>query len=344
MKRTFPSFEYRLLDSLKPYLNYKRTAGYPAGIGDDAAIRICKSKEKLILTADSFVQDVHFRLEHMSFEEIGYKAMAINLSDCAAMGALPDSALVQIIFPKAIRGKKTESLIKQMYKGLFAACRKWNFPIIGGNLSAGPCWIVDITLVGRLGKNAKFLRRMGARSGDALWVTGYPGESGAGLAALRKWGRAGKVPARYASLVKRHLRPVPRIEIGLTLGKDPLVHAAIDVSDGISKECHTLSFENKLGIVLDIDLSCVSPAMRRLADMVGTSWQEWFFSGGEDYELLFSASKRFNPDGLVRRYGVPITQIGIVAGTKPGVSLFCENGKRIPVKKNGWDHLRKSLH
>jgi thiamine-monophosphate kinase len=340
-KQAYPSHEYELLDRLKPFLNYRMSAIYPVGIGDDAAIRVCKEGERLVLTADTLVQDVHFSLDFMSFEEVGYKAMAVNLSDCAAMGAAPDGALVQIIFPK--KGNKIGTDLKQIYAGLNSACRTWDFPIVGGNLSAGPCWIVDITLVGKAKKGSRLLLRTGARDKDVLWVTGHPGESGAGLAALRKWGRGGGVPAQYASLVKRHLRPVPRIEIGQALSKDPQVHAAIDISDGVSKECHTLSFENKLGIVLDIDPSCVSPAVLRLAKRLGRDWREWFFNGGEDYELLFSASRRFDPSRLICSCGVPVTAIGFFSAAHKGVSLRGDRGTMVSVNKNGWDHLQKTL-
>jgi selenophosphate synthetase-related protein len=93
--KSFPSSEYELLHSLKPFLNFRKSHRYPIGIGDDAAIRACSEKENLILTADSFVEDVHFSFSYMTSADIGYKAMAINLSDCAAMGAMPDGALVQ---------------------------------------------------------------------------------------------------------------------------------------------------------------------------------------------------------------------------------------------------------
>src|SRR5271169_6490719 len=95
----FPSSEYRLLHSLKPFLNFRRSRKYPIAIGDDAAIRQCRAREVLVFTADSFVERVHFSFTYMTAAEVGFKAMAINLSDCAAMGALPDGALVQIIFP-----------------------------------------------------------------------------------------------------------------------------------------------------------------------------------------------------------------------------------------------------
>jgi thiamine-monophosphate kinase len=340
--KLYPSFEFKLLESLKPFLHYKKSPRYPIPIGDDAAIRACGNKENIVFTADTFVEDVHFSLSYMTIEEVGFKAMAINLSDCAAMAALPDGALVQIVFPNNQSPAKVLLNMKRLYKGLSETCAQWNFPIIGGNLSQGPCWIIDITLIGRARKNGRFLLRKGAKSGDGLWVTGSPGESGAGLAALKKWGRS-KIPSPYAHLAMRHVRPTPRIEIGYALGKDPLVHALIDVSDGISKECRTLAFENNLGIVLDDDPGCVACPARHLAKDLKKDWQDWFLNGGEDYELLFAASPAFNPSRLITQSGIRITRIGTFFRSIPGVVLRYSNGRSVPLKKGGWDHLRKGL-
>ncbi len=340
-KKSYPSAEYRLLASLKPFLNHPATARYPLPIGDDAAIRNCVSGEKLILTADSFVEEVHFRLSYMSLSEAGYKAMAINLSDCAAMAAEPDGALVQVIFPGTLPSAGIVAEVKQLYKGLGSACRRWNIPIVGGNLSAGPCWIVDITLLGRVQKNGRILLRTGARPGDGLWVTGRPGESAAGLAALTRWGRRG-VPRIYGPLVTRHIRPAPRMEVGRALGRDARVRALIDVSDGISKECRTLAYENRLGISLDGEPACVSRMAKRLSARLNVDWRDWYLNGGEDYELLFAADPSFSPGRIESRTGVPLTRIGWfgAASAAPSVT-FGEQGAIGPA--GGWDHLRNKL-
>jgi thiamine-monophosphate kinase len=340
-KQPFPSSEYKLLNSLKPFLHYKKSRRYPLSIGDDAAIRACSAGEKLILTADSFVQDVHFRLPWMTLAEVGFKAMAINLSDCAAMGAAPDGALVQIIFPKALAASKTVADIRRLYLGLFAACKRWDFPIIGGNLSAGPCWIVDITLLGRAEKSGRLLLRTGAKKGDTLWVTGRPGESGAGLAALARWGRKA-VPRRYKELVMRHVRPTPRMEIGCSLAANPLVHALIDISDGIAKECRTLAYDNRLGISLDAAPACVSDATKRLAAELGIDWREWYLGGGEDYELLFAADPSFDARPISSHSKVLFTRIGSFSrrGAGAAVSFGDLAAAGMP---GGWDHLRKNL-
>ncbi|HUI92267.1 MAG TPA: thiamine-phosphate kinase [Chitinivibrionales bacterium] len=341
-KPSFPSVEYQLLNSLKTSLNFTKSPRYPIPIGDDAAILVCGKNEKLILTADTFVENVHFNLAFMALEQVGYKAMAINLSDCAAMAATPDSALVQIVFPKNQSVGKTLSGIKRVYKGLNEACRKWDFPIIGGNLSKGPCWMIDITLLGRTENRNRLLLRKGARHGDGLWVTGFPGESGAGLACLKKWGSVKKVPAEYAVLVRKHLRPVPRIKIARELAKERHVHALIDISDGISKDSRTLAYENNLGILLDDEPGCISGPMRRLAGRLKRDWRDWYLNGGEDYELLFAASPAFDPSRLAVTTGVPVSRIGVFSKSFRGVRLRKENNTSARLNLGGWDHLQNA--
>jgi thiamine-monophosphate kinase len=341
---TYPSDEYRLLDALKPFLNFRKSRRYPIPIGDDAAIRKCGPAETLVLTADSFVENVHFSFGNMTHAEVGYKAMAVNLSDCAAMGARADGALVQVIFPGNGDVRQREGTLKGIYKGLFGACRKWDFPVIGGNLAKGPCWIIDITLIGRCETGNRLLRRTGARNNDGLWVTGMPGQSGAGRACLEEWGSAGRTPVTYRHLVGKHVRPVPRIEIGCRLASDPSVHAAIDISDGVSKECWTLSYENSLGVVLTADGvdACASRAMKRLGDHLRRSWLEWVFNGGEDYELLFAASNAFDPSPLINKFKIPVTQIGAFTKSVDGVVVRDVTGSARSIEKGGWDHLRRN--
>ena len=133
--KKYPSQEYALLKGLEPYLNFTKSARYPIGIGDDAAIRNSRGKEALVFTADAMVENVHFSLAYMTFAELGFKAMCINLSDCAAMGARPDGALAQIVFPQSLRGREVSKAMRAIYSGFRKACAAWNFPIIGGNLS-----------------------------------------------------------------------------------------------------------------------------------------------------------------------------------------------------------------
>ncbi|MBD3392478.1 MAG: thiamine-phosphate kinase [Chitinivibrionales bacterium] len=341
MTRPFnhPSREHRLLESLGPFLNYAPSQRYPAGIGDDAALRRCRRGERLVFTADTLVEGVHFSLAYMTLAEVGFKAMVANLSDCAAMGAGPDGALVQIVFPQKQRARAKRH-VKELYSGIRKACRRWGFPVVGGNISMGPSWIVDVTLVGRLGAKQRALHRSGARPGDVLWVSGRPGESAAGLAAIRRWGRA-RAPGELQALIRRHVAPSARIRAGNALAADRNVRAVIDVSDGVSKDCLTLSYENDLTAELLLTEALASSAMRRAAAQLGADWQDWFLHGGEDYELLFAASPAFDPGRLRNQQGVRFRRIGRFTDRGFGAWVKTCDGSRARLSSGGWDHLGK---
>lgn len=307
-------------------------SSYEVAIGDDAAVRINKAGERLIITADISVENVHFTLDTMTFEEIGYRAMVSNLSDCAAMGATPDSAVVQLVFPKG-GGEDVNGAIEKIYTGFTQACSEWNFPIVGGDLSGGAVWTVGITLIGSLSPGDKVAKRTGISDGDALWVTGTPGGSAAGLAALAKWGRAG-VLERYQRLVDLHIRPTPRVNEARILAACGPVSGMMDLSDGLSKDVGTLCFDNGLGFIFERGLVS-SPDMVELADELDWDWQDWFYHGGEEYELLLSCAPSFDPRGIINT--VNITRLGFFTSKYSG--MFIEGyGGMEELPPRGWDH------
>ncbi len=332
----FPSDEYRFLEEIKKYCNFSPDDRYILGIGDDAAIRSCDTNEQLALTGDTLIENVHFSLEYMSLEEVGYKALVANISDCAAMGTVPDSALIQVGFPE--NSENIEKNITMLYKGFNKACIQWKFPIIGGDLSKGPCWMIAVSLVGRKESQARILMRTGALAGDDIWVSGIPGRSAAGLAVLKKWGRE-RYPEEYRDLVEAHISPQARIDLGLQLADNKDVHAVIDLSDGISKECYTLCHENKVGMLLNPPKVCTIPAIEKLSETLQIPWYEWFLYGGEDYELLFTASEEFDSSFIEK--GIRLYNIGSVTDKQNEVSLIDFNGRSIVIEKNGWDHLKQ---
>jgi len=335
--KNYPSEEYRLLEGLKKYCNFTPGKRYPVGIGDDAAIRRCLKGEQLVLTADILVENIHFSFDYMSPGEIGYRAMAANISDCAAMGAAADSALIQMVFPAQGGKRIVENMILKMYTGIYRACKRWGFPVIGGDLSSGPCWVIAVSLTGRKNAAGRLLKRTGCRVGDDLWVSGIPGMSEAGLDVLKKWGRA-RFPAEYRRLVQAHIAPKPDIDLGLKLAADTTVHAAIDLSDGISKECYTLCHENGVGIDLKPGRDCVPGPLEMMSTAFDKPASYWFLYGGEDYKLLFTASRRFDPD---RYRGTDLYKIGEVTGKRGRVLFTDSDGTAGIVEKRAWDHLRK---
>ena len=333
----FPSEEYYLLNGLKDFFNFSPNDRFPIGIGDDAAIRYCEKDEQLILTGDTLVENVHFSLKYMNIDEVGYKAMAANISDCAAMGAEVDSAIIQIIFPDKYDIKHTENMLKEIYSGIERACKKWHFPVIGGDLSRGPCWMIAVSLTGKVDTGGRILKRTGAKVGDDLWVTGVPGKSAAGLEALKKWGRDA-IPDEYQELALSHIEPSARIDTGLKLAADKRVHAVIDLSDGISKECYTLCYDNNVGITLSPKEDCFSGSIKKLSELFKKPMYEWFLYGGEDYDLLFTASKDFDP---YKYSTIELLKIGEITDNINIVTFIDLNGNSLTVEKRAWDHFRE---
>jgi len=341
----FPSAEYQLIYRIQkvlPPVDVNQTFCYEKTIGDDAAVRVSKTDgERLIITADISVENVHFSLDTMTLEEIGYKAMVSNLSDCAAMGAVPDSALVQLVFPQNCND--ITGSIERIYAGFARACERWKFPIIGGDLSGGSVWTIGITLIGVIPPGGRALRRTGIVDGDALWVTGMPGESAVGLAVLRRWGRGG-APMRCKKFINAHITPTPRVNEGIALAECPSVHAMMDLSDGLSKDIGTLCFDNNLGFIFDG--GALPPVeIIDLADDLKRDWGEWFYHGGEEYELLFACAPSFDPRGVIKGIDGNDTarnmiKLGHFTTEFPEMRIQREDGETEELQPSGWDHCR----
>ncbi|MFP4417224.1 MAG: thiamine-phosphate kinase [Chitinispirillaceae bacterium] len=329
-----PSQEYKVLSALKPFLNFTPGSNYSSGIGDDAVVRRCTADERVVLTADIAVEEVHFSRRYMSLSEIGFRAMVSNISDCAAMGASVDGAMVQLVFPDKL--ENTEEHIQEIYRGFHRACRKWQFPIIGGDLSRGPQWVLAITLLGKVASGENVLYRSGAKPGDVIWVSGHPGQSGAGLEVLERFGRE---QLEYRQLIDAHVRPSARIELGRALAADNRLHAAIDISDGVAKESRTIAFESSVTIELNLPEELCTQQMRRLSQETGVDWRHWVLNGGEDYELLFTADPDFKPGDLKLRELLPLYPIGRCIGQTPGMVVRDHRGRSIESRANGYDHF-----
>ena len=339
--KNYPSGEYKLLAEIQKTLG---SAAFPGGryeltFGDDAAIRRSIHGERTVLTADIAVEGVHFTPDIMTFEEIGFRTMAANVSDCAAMATLPEAALVQLVFPWNAHNSQKKTLA--LYHGFAGACRKWAFKLIGGDLSSGAVWTIGITMLGTA--PGRVLKRTGIRAGDVLWVSRFPGRSAAGLDVLQKWGRK-SVPKKYRQLVQCHLRPDPPVKLAVMLGKCKKVHAMMDLSDGISKDVRTLCFENRLGLELSLDGLKVPNNMMALSLVLGIPWREWALHGGEEYELLIAASKSFSPlEDLPGKKGNGLVRLGVFTDKHKDL-VVREEGRIKMVPQRSWDHVTETLY
>ncbi len=299
------------------------------GIGDDAAAWQGDVSIQLA-TTDVLVQDVHFNLDFTSWADLGWKAMAVNLSDIAAMGGIPQYALVSLSLPASTL---VES-VTDLYRGMIELAKRFDTIIVGGNISRAPQVILNITVLGTIGKLTKhILTRSGAGIGDKIAVTGYLGASAGGLKILKK--NIKLDPESEKTLKQSYLRPSPRINEGQILVEQG-VRSAIDISDGLIADLGHICKSSKVGARIEVSLIPVHPEVIK---NFGENALNLALSGGEDYELLFTA-----PPEVVNRVNnilsCPVTVIGEIIGDNPGnVLIMDENGQSIVTKSAGWKHF-----
>lgn len=294
-----------------------------SGIGDDAAVWIGERCLQLA-TTDSLVEGVHFLCSQITWEELGWKALAVNLSDIAAMGGNPRYALITFGLPKDM---EVEDVIS-IYKGLLEIARIYDVAIVGGDFVFSPQLIITITVLGDLDGEV-YLSRSEAYPGDQIGITGYLGSSAGGLEMLRRGLNLEKEIASF--LRQAHFRPLPKINEGKILLRYK-VKAAIDISDGLISDLGHICRLSKVGAKVRIDRIPVHPYLK---EVFGEEALGFALCGGEDYELLFTA-----PQGVMEelRRELSFTIIGeIVEGQ--GIELLDEEGKSFHWKKRGWDHF-----
>jgi len=303
--------ESEIIDDIKILCQGVFDGNFDVTIGDDCAVRKRIKSGNLLLSADISIEDVHFSRKYMSLYEIGYKSAVSNLSDIAAMGATPDFFVVSLAFPADFSKRD----VLQIYEGIVAAAAEYQTPIVGGDLSKSDKIIVSITIGAISGK--RVLRRNGAKVGDNVWVCGFPGMSGLGFSLLQEHGRK-EAEKICGEAVLAHIRPKARIELGKYLSNNELVHSCIDISDGVAKEIRTIAKESGAGAQI------LSPK-----DNAG-----FFFNGGEDYELLWTADKSFEPifDGI------DFSKIGEIISEKE--IFLLENGVKKPLEFFGFEHYK----
>lgn len=275
------------------------------GIGDDAALLRPAPGCELVQSTDALVEDVHF-LPGSAPRSLGHRALAVNLSDLAAMGATPAWALLSLTLPRL-----DESWLGEFARGLAHLAREHEVALVGGNLSRGPLTIT-VHLTGQVPQGTA-LRRSGARPGDELWVSGSLGDAAQGLVLRRAEGRAQALPpdadGDAAWLCARFEYPSPRVALGVGLRK--LASACIDLSDGLLADLPRLAAASGCGAELDIESLPLSPAL--LAVSGDLAWQQ-ALAGGEDYELCFTARAERAPQlqELGAAVGVPLCRCGRV--------------------------------
>ncbi len=294
------------------------------GIGDDASVVKIGDLYQLI-TTDLLIENIHFKLDYYTLEEIAYKSLAVNLSDIAAMGGKADYFYLGLGCPKAWG----ESKIFDFFSGLKKGCSRWSIELAGGDFSISPVMFISITMVGTA---ARPVFRSGAQARDLIGVTGVTGESAVGLQLLEK-GIAGE------PLAAKHKIVLPEIEKGVLLSG--FVNAMIDVSDGLSIDLGRVLAASHKTAVLFYEKIPVSGTMRQVCARYGIDEYEAVLAGGEDYVLLFTISPEKEAALRKHRESCAYHIIGEVrpAGDNEGEITIFHHGKIIDPKRRGYDHF-----
>jgi thiamine-monophosphate kinase len=318
-------------------------SGVVSGVGDDCAILDPGGNTLLLATCDCQVEGVHFTFQTSSPEEIGRKALAINISDIAAMGGEPRYALISLVLPP----RQALDILERIYAGLRQEAEQFAIAIVGGNISgAGKSeqLVIDITVLGSI-ERGHALMRNGARIGDTLFVTGSLGDAAAGLYTLLHPDHPYPPEARDA-LRSRYRLPGSRVREGRILSQlgPETVTAMLDISDGLSGDLYHLCERSNVGARIEKESLPLSPALCAIAGVVAYDPFDWALHGGEDYELLFSVSS--GKEDLVMQAvqsatGTSITVIGKLCPAEEGMKLVSSGGHKEVLVPRSWNHLRQ---
>ncbi|MEC5425896.1 thiamine-phosphate kinase [Virgibacillus sp. C22-A2] len=319
--------EFLFIDSIKQ--NTYRQSSLVKGIGDDAAV-IRQTSEDIVTAVDTFVEGIHFTKNTMEPFHIGYRALAANLSDLAAMGASPAFYLVSIIIPK-YWGKDD---LAQIFNGMKALSKSYKIDLIGGDTVSGTELAISITVIGFVEKGKARYRSM-AQAEDVVFVTGTLGDSQAGLHLLTNQGNY----RNREHFIRQHQMPVPRVNFAT--GLNTLARVALnDISDGIANEASEICEASKVAITLYDEWIPTNDAYHQFPEELQYNWK---YFGGEDFELLGTVSRSDwdKVKKVAEETSTPINEIGYVtiADSNTGVFLH-KNNKVKQLHKQGYTHLK----
>jgi len=308
--------EFSFIEYLKN--NVAKSERVRVGIGDDAAVMSLSKGKQLVVSTDVIVENVDFRIKYLSPEKIGRKALAINLSDVAAMGAAPTAFVICVGKPACI----TDAWLKRFYKGLGVLAKQYHVACVGGDFSKSKEFFASVTIFGEASSH-QIVKRSGAKAGDWIAVTGSLG----------------------GSILRRHYDFAPRVREGLFLSRGFSPTAMIDISDGLVQDLSHILKASGVGACLDLGKIPVSSDAKTIAKGNYRKALDGALSDGEDFELLFTLSprqkRRLEKSWKKNFPGVPLSWIGKVEG-KSSHLLWCRDGKRVAAPKlsqKGFSHF-----
>lgn len=328
--------EFALIDRLQQFLQPPSGSQVVKSIGDDCAVLQPSAESELILTTDSQEEGVHYRLDWSTPEDIGWRCLAINVSDIAAMAGWPLGAVVALSLPPDL----DVAFVDGLYRGMQDLAREMTCPIIGGNMTKTTGRIsVTITVLGEVPKG-QAIYRSGAQPGDEIWVTGTLGGAKAGLEALLKPEAVAGVSTAHALACYR--RPQPRLREARFLRQHATLHSLLDLSDGLSGDLRHICEASRVGAQIEADAVPVHEETRRIAHALQADPLSFALHGGEDFELCFTAppmqigSIRADFDQAFHR---SLTRVGTIHGSE-GVTLKQPDGSEAILPTRGYDHFR----
>ena len=336
--------EFALIRRIHDLLNKEglQSERVTLGIGDDTASFLPRPGFELLVTCDSLVEGRHYLPGHISPLDLGRRAMTVNISDIGAMGGKPLYALISL-------GLKADFLIRdveEIYRGFLLELNPLSASIIGGNLTqSGNGIFIDITMIGEV-EQGKGLHRSGARPGDVILVSGYPGQAAAGLKLLLQ--SPNDLYILGHPLVKIYNTPSHRAHLGAAIAQAGVASAMIDTSDGFLGDLGHICAESNVGAVLVKGKFPVSEALRQAAVGFDQDPHDFFLGESDDYELVITC--RLEDVALLRaitaRCGlpVPLTEVGRITGEAGEIALILPDGSKHPVSPSGWDHFKLNPH
>ncbi|HHV61239.1 MAG TPA: thiamine-phosphate kinase [Firmicutes bacterium] len=328
--------------------------GVVEGIGDDTCVLDVDGSLQLLVTIDMLVEGSHFLRDKITPYQLGRKALAVNLSDIAAMGGQPKFFLVSIGVPSS----SPVEYVDEVYRGMKDLANRWEVSLVGGDTVHSEIMVVDVTVLGLAAKD-EILLRSGARPGDMILVTGHLGASAAGLELLLS--SRGKDPGRDTScrdagsanpvsgyeryeerVLQAHLEPDPRIPEARVIARTGGATSMIDISDGLTSEINHICERSRVGARILADRIPIDEATLAVARSLGKDPLCWALNGGEDYELLFTV-RPGAVDGIIKAVreatGTQVTAIGEIRPQEEGVSLVHPGGEVQRLEARGFNHF-----
>ncbi|NND72835.1 MAG: thiamine-phosphate kinase [Rhodothermales bacterium] len=331
--------EFELIDRVSAILGESADPDLILGIGDDAAVFRADDDHSFVLSTDMLVEGVHFDFSYVPLSHLGAKAISSNVSDVAAMNALPSYATISLGIPPRV----SVEMVEEFYRGIRQACDMYEMTIVGGDVSRARQFTISVAIVGRVETRRLSFRR-GAQPGDLICVTGDAGSAFAGLKVLLEQQKSMKeqgdafVPDidDYRTVINRQLMPAARVDVIKGWHEaDFRPNAMIDTSDGLASEVNHLCRNSQLGALVDLAEVPVLTETNSVAEKYEAALAEFVLYGGEDYELMFA----INPNDLDKLNPSATHVIGTFTAQSEGVRLRFPNSQVVPLEAKGFKHF-----